>query len=137
FAARFESDAVSRGHTNRALRRDRDLGIDEVLQPIPLAGGYVAGQREIRKRRECNIVSAADAGFKHAAAPDGYASLLAKIVDTARHRVATDAAKLDVDDLAGAEFHRGARLLFGMNAFVKAYRRVESFLQLDVAIEIV
>ena len=75
---------------------------------------------------------APDAGFEHAAAPDGNAALLAKIVDAPRDRVAADAAKLNVDNFAGAEFHSGARLFLGVNAFVEADWRVEFLLQFDV-----
>src|SRR5882724_2251054 len=137
FAARCESDAGSGRHANRALRRHGHFGIDDVFRPIAIACGYVAGQGEIRKRGERDIVRSADAGFEHATAPNGDAALLAKIVDAACDRVAADAAELDVDNLAGAEFHGGARLLLAVNAFIEADRRVEFLLQLDVAVKIV
>src|SRR5882762_4666688 len=62
---------------------------------------------------------------------------LAKIVDAPRHGVAADTPKFDVDNLAGAQLDGGARLLFCMNTLVQADRRVQLFLQLEVAVEIV
>src|SRR5205814_9262397 len=75
--------------------------------------------------------------FEHPAAPDGNAVALAQIVDAPCHGVAADAAKLDVDDFAGAQLDGGARLLFRVNAFIQADRRVQLLLQLHVTVEIV
>src|ERR1700731_1839201 len=77
------------------------------------------------------------AGSHPPATPDGNTVALAQIVDPPRHGVAADAAKLDVDDLAGAQLDAGACLLFRVNALIQADRRVQLFLQLDVTVDIV
>src|SRR5207253_2283903 len=124
-------------HANRALWRHYDFGMDNIFLPVALAGSHVARKYEIGQRRKRDIMRAADAGFQHPPAPNGNAVLLAKIVDAPHHRVAADATELDVDDLAGSELDGGARLLFRVDALVQADRRVQLFLQLDVAVEIV
>src|SRR6266568_883878 len=131
FVARFETEAGTRGYANRTLR------IDDVFLPVAFAGSDIAREGEIGKRREGDIVRAADAGFEHAAAPDGDAVTLAEIVDAPRHGVTADTAKLDVDDLAGAQFDGGTRLLFRMNALIQTNWGVEFLLKFDVAVEVV
>src|SRR5256886_6645615 len=84
-----------------------------------------------------NMVRASARGSNHPAAPHGNSMLLARIVNAPRHRVPADAPKFDVDDFAGAQLDGGARLLFRVDALVQADRRVQPFLQLDVAVEIV
>ena len=44
--------------------------IDEVGRVVAAAGGDVAGQREVRQRRQVDVVRAADAALEHAAVPD-------------------------------------------------------------------
>src|SRR6266568_8164969 len=136
-AARFETDAGTRGYANRTLRRDRNFRIDDVFIPVAFAGSNITREGEIGKGRECDIVRAADAGFEHAAAPDGDAVTLAEIVDAPRNGVTADTAKLDVDDLAGAQFDGGTRLLFRMNALIQTNWGVEFLLKFDVAVEVV
>src|ERR1700760_2791679 len=91
---------------DRAARRNFDFGLDDVFDPVALAGGDVAGKREVGQRRKRDVVRAADAGFEHAAAPDRDAAFLAEIVNAANHGVPANAAELDVDDFAGAERDR-------------------------------
>ena len=57
---------------------------DDVLLPVALAGGDVAGQDEVGKRGERDVVGAADAGLEHASAPDGDAGGLREVVDALR-----------------------------------------------------
>ena len=66
------------------------------------AGGDVAGQREVRERRQVDVVRAADARLEHPAVPDRHAGRRADVVHADRLGVAADAARLDVDDAAGA-----------------------------------
>src|SRR5260370_14941320 len=104
---------------------------------MAFAGGHIAGEGEIGKRRECDIVRPADAGFEHPAAPHRNPVLLAEIVDAPRYGVAANPAQLDVDDLARAQLDGGARLLFRVNALVQANRAVQLFLHLTAAVELV
>src|SRR5260370_22080169 len=104
--------------------------MDYVLLPRGIDGGHIAGEAEFGKRRESDIVRASDAGFQHPAAPHGNTVALAEIVDAPCHGVAADAAKLDVYDLARAQFDGGACLLFRVNALIQADRRSEPFLPL-------
>src|SRR5271156_5978501 len=80
---------------------------------------------------------AADAGFQHAAAPDGNGFLPAEIVNAAGWGVAADAAQFYIDDLAGADFDGGAGMLNIVNAFVKADGRIELALQRGVGVNVV
>ena len=106
---------------------------------MPVAGGGadVAGQSEIGLRGHGDVVSAADAGFEHASAPDGDGVFLAEIVDAAGFVVATDAAKFDVDDFAGAESDGGFGLFVGVDALIETDRRLNGLLDFDVAEEVV
>ncbi len=83
--SRFETDARTHGNADRSLRRDGDLGRNNVFGPVAVAGRHVTRKREIGERRERNIVRPADAGFKHPAAPHGDPMMLAEIVNAARH----------------------------------------------------
>ena len=58
-------------------------------------------------------------------------------MDATRYGVATHTAKLDVDDFAGPQLDGGTRLLFRMNAFVEANRRVEFFLEFNMAVNVI
>src|ERR1700676_2205626 len=136
-AARVVADARPRRHANRALRRDGHFRLDDVLVPVAPARTDVAGQREIRKRRERNVMRPADTRLQHSAAPHRHAILLAQVMDTLRDGVTADTPHLDVDDFARSQKNRRARLLFGMDALVQANRRIEFFLQLHVRVQIV
>ncbi len=116
---------------------DGDFGSDDVFVPVAGAGGDVAGQGEIRKSGHGDVVSAADAGFEHATAPDGDGVFLAKIMDAFGFAETADATEFNVDNFAGAESDGGFGLLEGVDAFVEADRRLQSFLNGDVAEEVV
>src|SRR5216684_2239216 len=58
-------------YANGSLRRDSHLGIDNIFFPIALAGGDIARPDKARLRGHGDVVSAANAGFDHAATPDG------------------------------------------------------------------
>jgi hypothetical protein len=135
--ARRIPEAGRRGSDDCAARSDFDFGRDDVLGPVALAGGNVTGKREIGKRGQGDVVSAADAGFEHAAAPDGDGFFLAEIVNAARGGVAADAAELDIDDLAGADFDGGASVLEIVNAFVEADGSLKVALKFGVGVDVV
>ena len=84
------------------------FGRDYVFVPVAFAGGDVAGEREIGERGQRDVLGTADAGFEHAAAPDGDAVLLTKIVNAPPEGVAADAPELYVDDFAGPEGDGGS-----------------------------
>ena len=113
------------------------FGSDDVFVPVAGAGGDVAGEREIGLRGHGDVVSAADAGFEHAAAPNGNVVFLAEIVDAFGLEVAADAAEFDVDDFAGAESDGGFGLFVGVDALIETDGRLEIFLNFDVAEEVV
>src|SRR5271168_5099182 len=135
--ARGVADARRGGNVYGAARRDFYFRLDDVFGPIAAAGGNIAGQREIRQRGHGDVVRAADAGFQHAAAPDGNGFLPAEIVNAAGWGVAADAAQFYIDDLAGADFDGGAGMLNIVNAFVKADGRIELALQRGVGVNVV
>src|SRR5580692_7972727 len=135
--ARRVTDAGRAGNLYRALRRDFHFRLDDVFAPVAAAGRDVAGQGEVRQRRHGDVVCAADAGFQHASAPDGNGFLLAVIVDAAGGGVSADAAQFQVDDLAGADFDRGAGVLDVVDAFVEADGSVELALQGGMGVDVV
>ena len=135
--ARLIADSGRGGHADGSLRRHFHFGLDDVFSPVAAAGGNVAGKRKIRERRHGDVVRAADAGFEHAAAPDRNGIRLAKIVNAARGSVSADAAEFDVDDFAGADFDRGARVFDIVDAFIEANRRFDLALQLGVGKDVV
>src|SRR6266478_1662763 len=117
---------------NHALLGDRYLRFDNVLAPVAFAGGDISRQREIGKRRERDVMDAADTRLQHTSAPDRHAVLLAKVVNEARLREAPDTSQLDIDNAASSESNRGTRLPFGMHTFVEANRRDEFVLELHM-----
>ena len=135
--ARGEADAGTLRDVDGALGSDGYFRRDHVFVPITLAGGDVAGEREIGERGHGDVLRATDAGFEHAAAPDGDVVFLAEIVDAFGFMESADAAKLDVDDFAGAERDGGFGLFVGVDALVEADGGLEIFLDFDVAEEIV
>ena len=94
------------GHRDRAIGRDLDLRIDQVGREVAPAGGDVARQREVRQRRQVNVVRAADAALEHAAVPHRNAVRGRQIVQADRLAMTADPARLDVDDPAGAGVDR-------------------------------
>src|ERR1051325_4304728 len=117
---RFEADSWTAWNANRSLFGYRNFRLDYIFLPVALARGNVAGQRKIRKRRQRNIVSAANSGFQHTAAPYGDIVRLAEVVDAACRSEAAYTAEFDVDDATGAKPNGGYGLLFGVNTFVEA-----------------
>src|SRR5579859_6327442 len=83
------------GNSDGSARRHLHLGRDDVAGPITLAGRDIAGQHEIRKRRERDVVGAADAGFEHASTPHRDAVGLRNIMDALGLAKAADAPELD------------------------------------------
>ena len=113
------------------------FGRDDVFVPVTGAGADVARQRETGQRGHGDVVGTADAGFQHASAPHRDGVFAAEIVNAAGLQVAADASEFDVDDLAGAERDGGLGLLVGVDALVEADGRLQSFLDLHVAEQVV
>ena len=132
-----EAAAGRGGYGDGSVGADGDFGLDDVLRPVAVGGGDVAGEREVRQRGEGDVVGAADAGLEHAAAPDGDAELLGDVVDGDGFGEAADAAYLDVDDLAAAEFEGGARVAAVADALVEADAGLDAALQHGVEVEVV
>jgi hypothetical protein len=75
------------------------------------------------------LCAAADARLEHAAAPDGNAALLRRVVHGDGLRESAHAAQLDVDDLARLHLDGGQRVAAVADGLVKADGRVEALLQ--------
>src|SRR5579871_4466824 len=58
-----EADAGPGGHGDRAAVRHHDFRLDDVFDPVTLAGRDVSRQREVGQCRERDVVRATDAGF--------------------------------------------------------------------------
>ena len=132
-----EADAGGGRDVDGAVRRHSDFGIDDVFLPVALARGDIAGEREVRKRRQGDVLSAADAGFEHPSAPDGNFVAPAQVVDALGLKMAADASEFDVDDFARPERDGGFRVFVGVDAFVETNRSLEILLNFDVAEEVV
>ena len=126
----IDANARASGTAIVPSARDVDRRLDQVGLVVALAGGDVAGQREVRQAREMDVVGAADAALEHAAVPHRNAVRRAQIVQLDRLAVAADAAGLDVDDLAGPGVDRVARDAHGVDRLVEADRRRDPLLQL-------
>src|SRR5690606_6440881 len=95
--------------------------VDQVLVPVTRARRRVAGQREVGQRGEVQVGRAAHAALEHAPAPDGRPERPGDVVDGLRGAEAAHATDLQVDDLAGADGERLARV----------FRRVDGLVQAD------
>ena len=104
-------------------------GSIDVALPIALTRRNVAGQHEIGQGRQRNVVSASDARFQHAAAPDGNTVSLTEIVDTLGFGKSAHAPELDVDDAAGLKTNCLLGLMRRANTLVETDRRIELRLQ--------
>src|SRR5438094_7283042 len=80
---------------------------------------------------------AADTALEHATAPDGNAAALADVVNRLRDGKATDAARLDVDDLAGAELDHVLGAVDVGDRLVETESRLHPALELGVPNEVV
>ena len=78
-----------------------------------------------------------NAGFEHAAAPDGDLAGAAEIINLDGGSKAAEAAEFNIDDAAGAEVDGGAGVFEGVDAFVKADGCFEFALEFGVAVEVV
>src|SRR5215831_6860312 len=72
------------GHPNCALRRHRNLWVDDILVPETLAGRNIAWQGKAWQSRHSDIVGAANPGLQHASAPHRYVSSAADVVHLLR-----------------------------------------------------
>ena len=58
------------GHAERAVGVERKGVFDDVALEVAVIGADVTGQGEVGQAGQCDIASASDAGFQHAAMPD-------------------------------------------------------------------
>src|SRR5271167_128625 len=135
--SRGVADSRRGGDFYGALRGDFHFGFDDVFGPVAAAGGDVAGKSEIGERGHGYVVGAADAGFEHAAAPDGNGLIFAEIVDAAGGGVSADAAEFHIDDFAGSDFDRGAGVFDVVDTFVEADGSFELALEGGVGVDVV
>src|SRR5271166_2510141 len=134
---RSETDPRSGGDLDCAVWRYGDFGRDYIFVPVAAASGDVTWEGEVGEGGHSDILRTADAGFEHAAAPNGYVVALAKIVNALGLEETADATEFDVDDLAGAESDGSFGLFVGVNTLVETDGRLKVFLDFDVAEEIV
>src|SRR5262249_4235193 len=132
FCAHSVPEPVAARNHDGALWSDFDFGLDDVLFPIALAGGNIAGEDEAGQGGHGDVVSATDAGFQHAAAPYGNLQGTAEIFNLAGFGVATDATKLDIDNAARIHSQCAFGVMSVMDGFVEADGRAELGLQAGV-----
>ena len=137
FTADMITEAGFIGNAYSALGRNFDFGLDNVFEPVTFAGRDIARQRVTGKGRDGDVLSAADAGFEHSAAPDGDISCEAVGLDCARIRMAADAAEFDVDDARGAELDSCGGVAHMLDRFIEAERSLQNFLKFGMGIDIV
>src|SRR5260370_14246061 len=89
--SRRKADPRPSRHANRPLRRHRHFRLDEVLLPIPPAGGYVPGQNKGLQSGKRPVVCAADPRLQQPGAPHPDALGLAKGMDLLCRHVAAHA----------------------------------------------
>src|SRR5438552_4097332 len=135
--ARLKTDPCARRHRNRTARRDYPFRFHTAFGPVSLARSHISRQDEVWERGECDIVSAANPGLQHSAAPNRHPVRLAQVVNSPRNRMPADPAHLDIDDPARAQLNRGPRLLFRVNALVEANRRLQFLLEFHMPIQVV
>src|SRR5579883_1241131 len=84
-----------------------------------------------------DVVSAANAGLEHAAAPDRELTREHQVVDLLGGLVSTNSANLDVDDLARVERDRFPRVVWGVDALVETDRGSDGGLELGMVDDVV
>ena len=96
-------------HRNRAVGGDLDRRLDEIGIEVALAGRDVAGQREIRQRRQMDVGARPMPDSSMPPCHTGMPCDGAEVVEPDRFGEPADPARLDVDDAAGAGGDRLAR----------------------------
>src|SRR5260370_13214486 len=89
--SRRKADPRPSRHANRPLRRHRHFRLDDVLLPIPPAGGYVPGQNKVRPSGKRDVVCASDPRLPPPAPPPPAAACLPKGMDLLCRHVAAHA----------------------------------------------
>src|SRR5215469_11059774 len=82
-------------------------------------------------------MGAADAGFEHAAAPDGNVILYAYVVDLFGFGKASNPANLDIDDAASATLHRAGGIAGIFDRLVQADGGPQFLLETGMVVDIV
>ena len=96
--------------------------LGEVLQPVAVRCGGVAGEREVRQTGEGEVGRAAESGLEHPTAPHGHAVDLAHVVHPLGLEVPANASGLDVDDRCRTQRDRVGRALGRHDRLVEADR---------------
>ena len=125
------------GIANGARGRDLHLGLDDVLFPVALAGGNVAGQNKSGERRHSDVVRATYARFQHSAAPHRNISRTAYFFHAFGFAVSAHSTKFYIDDPAGAHLDGCARVLGIVNGFVQTNGSFDLWLQQRVVVHVV
>src|SRR3989475_9230439 len=131
------ADAWLRRNAHRAVRLDGEGLADDLRREVTRRRGDVAGQTEVRERREMHVVRTADAHLEHPSAPHGHVVGGANVVNTLRRSEPADPPGLDVHDARGADRDRLPRVLAGVDRVVEADRRLDLALERRVVDEIV
>ena len=93
---------------------------DDIAVPIARTRRQVTRQREVRKRRESDVVRPADSRFEHATAPDWNSGVGATVVNGQRLLKATNPSGLEVNDASAAECEHFFGAGVAGDAFVEA-----------------
>src|SRR6185437_4291823 len=108
-----------------SVRAHLDRRHDDVLLPIALAGRNIAGQDEVRQRREGDVMGPANAAFQHAPAPDWDTVRLAEVVNAFCLCEAPDPAEFHIDDSSSFQADGLLRVVRGPDALVQADGGIE------------
>src|SRR5690606_4454396 len=113
----FDADPGPGRDRESAVRPELEGRVHDVPVPVPVTRGSISREAEVREGSQGDVVSPADPGLEHPAAPDGDPSLGAQVVDTDGSGVAADASGLDVHDTPALERNRvgaTARARYGL-----------------------
>ena len=107
---------------NLQARTSQHERLGHIARVVPVAGGDVAGEREVRKRCQGDVGRPPDPGLQHATAPDGNPGGRADVVHAPCLQVAADPPGFHVHDLTGAG-HNGPECVSSrFDGLVKAHR---------------
>lgn len=121
----FIAETYAIGKVNRSVSAYLHRRLDNILLPVPLAGGHITRQRKIRQRGQRDVVGPADSTFEHPTAPNRNVMGLADIVDPLRLGKPAHAAELDIDNAASPQLNGLLRMMGGANTFIETDGRLD------------
>src|SRR2546427_10598495 len=124
-------------NAHRAVRLYGEGLADDLRREVTRRRGDVAGQTEVRERREMHVVRTADAHLEPPAAPHGQVVGGADVVNALRRGEPPDPAGLDIHDARRTDRDRLPRVLAGVDRFVEADRRLDLALERRVVDEVI